>query len=163
MVDAVRGLWCTWYVVCNIIQFCIIERKLLQFFSVYSLEMKIIIFTGSCMKFLYPKGHYIFITRKELGGKGEERRKWGNVWSDCQESVMPAALIELCRVCTYFTLLKNQAIWLLKAKRLQALSNFAHTNKNDLSKQSWRVRLIASAGLNKISLFDRTICWKMLF
>lgn len=92
----------------------------------------------------------------------EERMKWGNAWSNCQESVMSPALTESSRICTCFTLKKNQAIWLLKAKRLQALSYFAYTNQNDLSKQCWRVRLITFAGLNKIFLFDRTICWKML-
>lgn len=142
-------------------------KEILIIFSVYNLEMKTIILTRSWMKFLCQKGHYIIITRKEGGGK-EERKKWGNLWSGCQELVMPAAPIEFSRTCTCFTLLKNQAIRPWKAKRHQAwkmhlLSNFAYTNQNDLSKQSWRVRLITFAGLSKIFLFNRTICWKMLF
>lgn len=81
---------------------------------------------------------------------------------------MPAAATEFSRTCTCFTLPKNQAIRPLKAKTHQALkmhllSNFTYTNQNDLSKQCCRVRLIAFAGLSKIFLFNRTICWKMLF
>lgn len=57
----------------------------------------------------------------------------------------------------------HSAIKSQKTLKIHLHSNFAYTNQNDLSKQSWRVRLITFAGLSKCFLFNRTTCWKMLF